>query len=92
MAVEENEATVTWDAVPGAASYRVYVNGTAQYPNVTDTSYVYYMQPCATNTPDYLKKQYTFTVAAVTSAGGEGARITSDPVSYTHLDVYKRQE
>ena len=72
VTVAENAATITWDEVPGAAGYRVYVNGTALKTDVTGNSYTYYMEPCGENTPEYQKEQYAFAVAAVTAAGGLG--------------------
>ena len=77
VSVEENAATVTWDKVDGAASYRIYVNGTAQNTTVTDTTYTFYMEPKGKDTYTYY-----FAVAALTTGGGEGERSeATEPVS-----------
>ena len=43
-----------------------------------------------TITTEYIKLQDLLKLAAVTATGGE-AKLLIQAVSYTHLDVYKRQ-
>ena len=74
VAVQENTATVTWDPVYGAASYRIYVDGRAVATAVTDPHYIYYMEPYVQSGSTYVREEYTFAVAAVTAGGGEGER------------------
>ena len=73
---------VSWDAVKGAAKYRVFIHTPAGWKTLTDTAKTTYVYaPC---TPG---EQYTFTVRCIspdgkafTSAAGEAQTITySDP-------------
>ena len=65
------QATVIWDAVPGAVSYNIY------YKEPNDTSYSHSVQKIPSNmtsyTIAYLKKNvsYTYRISAVNTNGAE---------------------
>lgn len=79
VATGENSIQLTWDAVPGATSYRIYRNGTLHRENISGTSYT-----DTGLTPD---TKYVYSVAAVNNGKvyelSEDAEATTDKTDYS---------